>query len=58
MSDAQFLALLAAVMACIPGRTDTTIDQDIALAQEYLASARTAVPGNTVVVGGSQESQP
>jgi hypothetical protein len=40
MNDAQFLALLAAVMACIPGRPDTTIDQDIALAQEYLRSAR------------------
>lgn len=29
MNDSQFLALLAAVCACIPGRSDTTIDQDV-----------------------------
>lgn len=59
MSDEQFLALLAAVCGCIPGRADTTIGQDIAMAQEYLDAARNEiaprVSENAVRVSGDEK---
>ncbi len=44
MNDEQFLALLAAVCACIPGRRDTTVLQDIDMALAYLEGAAETAP--------------
>jgi len=40
---AQVLAIIAAICACIPDRPDTTVDQDVGLAAEFLESAEAYV---------------
>jgi hypothetical protein len=40
---AEVIAVLAAICGLLPGRKDSTVDQDVAMAAEYLDAAGTFV---------------
>jgi hypothetical protein len=44
LTKAEFLALLAAIVGCQPGRgAETAADSDVSVAQQYLEDAKDAI---------------